>query len=1260
MKTFCHSFAAFSRVSPAACSPRYASRLHRVWSLALAFAAAAVAGGLLDTGESHWPARLAAPAIFSRPVFAGPPVAPTEALTPAEQQKHFKLPPGFEIQLVAAEPDIQKPMNLAFDARGRLWVTHSIEYPFAAADSAQSRDGLTVLSGFGSDGYARKVEKFADQLNIPIGVLPLGAGDSAIVWSIPHIWKLSDRDGDGRADQRDVLYGPFDFADTHGNQNAFRLMPDGWVYACHGFRNDSQVKLRGEGPVVLRMQSGNTYRFRPDGSAIEQTTWGQVNPFGMCFDRWGLAYNADCHSKPITQLLRGGYYESFGKPHDGLGYAPSMTAHGHDSTGIAGVEFYDATQYPPEYRDCFYVGNVITNVVHRDVPRWRGSSPWIETPVDFISCSDPWFHPVDIQLGPDGALYIADFYNSIIGHYEVDLKHPRRDRHRGRIWRVVYRGPESTRSATSATSAATATTAATAALAAAAGDLAALPPASLVERLADPNLAIRRKATLELQRRGDAAALATAARLPADSLAAPHAVWLARDAATLAARAAADQTGAAPLPPAVKTQVLAAAGELPAWERPLAEWVRHQLTDANPFVRRFAAAALARHPDVANTLPLLEAFARVDVKDEQLVHSLKIALRNQFRAPQALASLSSSSAAPLGPDKLAFVAELALAIPEPAAALWAFRQSRSVALPAASSQAVLPPLLERATQNVARWAEPAALEEIVTLAQGDFARSPALQQALLQAVVAGWKQRAAGAGPPASARRWATAVATRLLDGGHPSTAAWTALPLAAADAAASAAAAGSADTGAVGRAGANGPWGVRNRKCADGREIPVFDSIVGGESLTGVLRSAPFSVPESLSFWICGQNGLPGSAPPQRNRVQLRLVGATDAIRSATTPRNDTAQQIVWDLKIWAGKQAVLEIIDADASASYAWVGAGRFAPPVVAEPVANSTPAGSPHELALAAIELWKLDEPAPAVFALLDDPAAPPATRAAAAQAAFALDAAAVQPKLVAALAASAAPAALRIKSAELLAAGHTESSRKPILDALATAPASLQPGLALALASHRDGAEALLATIGAGKASPRLLQERAVLDRLKNAAPDRWEQRVAALTAGLPAVEERLRLAQRERLDAWQTRRGDAAHGQLLVKKHCAACHKAAGEGAMVGPQLDGVGNRGPERLLEDILDPNRNVDAAFRTTILVKNDGQVVSGLKLREEGGAIVLANNEGKEVRVAASDIDESRVSGLSLMPANFVDTLPAREMADLLEYLLSLKGRP
>ena len=380
-------------------------------------------------------------ALLPLAVTASPPVAPTEALSPAEELRKFRLPEGFAIELVAAEPDIQKPMNLAFDARGRLWVTHSIEYPFAPKDGAPHRDGITVLSDFGPDGRARKAVRFADDLNIPIGVLPLGPGDEVLVWSIPNIWKLSDTDGDGKADAREILYGPFDFVDTHGDQNSFRLGPDGWVYACHGFRNDSKVRLRGEGEVVLSMQSGNTYRFRPDGSAIEQVTWGQVNPFGMCFDALGNQFSADCHSKPVTMLLRGAYYESFGKPHDGLGYAPSMTGHDHGSTGIAGALVYDDPKgFPAEYQGNLFVGNVITNTVHRDRLGWKGSSPWVDTPEDFLVCDDWWFRPVDLQLGPDGALYIADFYNCIIGHYEVDLLHPRRDRERGRIWRVSGRG----------------------------------------------------------------------------------------------------------------------------------------------------------------------------------------------------------------------------------------------------------------------------------------------------------------------------------------------------------------------------------------------------------------------------------------------------------------------------------------------------------------------------------------------------------------------------------------------------------------------------------------------------------------------------------------------------------------------------------------------------------------------------------------------------------------------------------------------------
>ncbi|MBL9173744.1 MAG: hypothetical protein JNL10_09440, partial [Verrucomicrobiales bacterium] len=243
-------------------------------------------------------------------------VRTTEPLPPAEQQSRFRLPPGFEIQLVAAEPDIHKPMNLAFDATGRLWVTTSIEYPWAAPTNRPGRDRLMIFDDFGPDGRARKVTQFADGLNIPIGVYPFRRADghwNAVVWSIPYVWLFEDTDGDGTADRRTPIYGPFDVTrDTHGNQASFRRGFDGWLYCTHGFNNDSHVTARDGSHVDLN--SGNTYRIRLDGSRIEQHTHGQVNPFGLTWDANGNLYSSDCHSAPIYQLLSGGWYPSFGKP----------------------------------------------------------------------------------------------------------------------------------------------------------------------------------------------------------------------------------------------------------------------------------------------------------------------------------------------------------------------------------------------------------------------------------------------------------------------------------------------------------------------------------------------------------------------------------------------------------------------------------------------------------------------------------------------------------------------------------------------------------------------------------------------------------------------------------------------------------------------------------------------------------------------------------------------------------------------------------
>src|SRR5688572_25666744 len=233
-------------------------------------------------------------------------VAPTDARSPDEERKAFKLPPGFEPQLVAAHPDIQKPMNIAFDPKARLWVTDTVEYPYPAAAGKAPRDTVKILEDFDESGRARKITTFADNLNIPIGVLPLPQPGTALVYAIPNIFLMTDADGDSRADRRDVLLGTYGFKDTHGMTNSFTLGFDGWVYACHGFSNDSVV--RASDGLEVRMNSGNVYRFKPDGSRVEMHSRGQVNPFGLCFDPLGNLYSADCHSRPQYLLLRGAYY----------------------------------------------------------------------------------------------------------------------------------------------------------------------------------------------------------------------------------------------------------------------------------------------------------------------------------------------------------------------------------------------------------------------------------------------------------------------------------------------------------------------------------------------------------------------------------------------------------------------------------------------------------------------------------------------------------------------------------------------------------------------------------------------------------------------------------------------------------------------------------------------------------------------------------------------------------------------------------------
>jgi putative heme-binding domain-containing protein len=954
-----------------------------------------------------------------------PHVASTPPLSPAEQLGKFKLPPGFEIQLVAAEPDIVKPMNLSFDDRGRLFVTQSYEYPFPAKNGTP-RDTVRLLQDFGPDGKARKVTVYADGLNIPIGVS--ATIDGAVVHSIPKVWRMKGVDS---AESREIILGDHGINDTHGMLSAFTPWIDGWTYACHGFSNKSDLKTS-NGQRIL-MHSGNTWRMKPDGSALQQYTHGQVNPFGLCFDPLGNLYSADCHSKPVYALLRDGWYETFDGRHDGLGHAPGIMSHLHGSTGIAGVVYYDSDQFPPQYRDTLFIGNPITRKINTDRLERKGSTlKAIETP-DFLSCDDPWFRPVDIELAPDGSLYIADFYNCIIGHYEVPLDHPKRDKTRGRLWRVVH----------------------TAAPARPMPDLYKASPEELVKLLDDETLTVRVKATnhlVERIARPDAvrAAMDTPRRKA-------HGLWV------LERLRALDEplvrTLAADADALVRVHLLKALAERTSWtfEGPL---VREKLSDPDAYARRAAAEGLGLHPELENVKPLIALWASTSPEDTHLTYMARKSLRDQLLAPGTIARAIEAGA------DAGRLMEVAVAAPTPEAA--AFLLDRLKAGPLHVQR------LRHVLRYVAAERLGAALEQAGRLkeldARGQLNALREIQRALAER---------GSALPPEFGPLAAEAVAKAL------------------------------------------GEKGLQAEAVKLVRELKLASAY---DAVAGLLRTAS-------------------------NQDEPK-VSAVDALAALD------------------GRRACADL----------------------------------------------------PAVIA--DDRER----------------------------------AAVRLRAITALASINSAESRAALLERLKLASQSAAVAIASALAGSKEGAELLLSAIEQGKASRRLLLDTAVKTKVDAAG---GHERRKSLTADLPPEDDRVKQLIDARRAGFAKAAGDVERGRAVFMKTCAGCHKVAGQGQKIGPELDGVGLRGLERLLEDVLDPNRAVDQAFRASLIKTKDGRVVSGLVLREEGLVLVVQEAADKETRVPLADIEARVLSQLSPMPANVVEPLAEPDVYDLLTFLLSQKPK-
>ena len=366
--------------------------------------------------------------------------ATAPALSPAEAQKRFTVAAGFEVRLFAAEPDVVNPVAMTWDERGRLWVLELYEYPLGAPPGTKPRDRIKILEDTDNDGRADKVTVFADGLNLATGLL-LGNG-GVYVGQAPELLFLQDTNHDDIADTRTTLLTGFGLDDRHELLNGFIWGPDGYLYMTHGVFTHSKVKIPEASAPGIEVTAA-VARFEPRTKKFEVFADGTSNPWGVDFDRYGNAFVSACVIDHLFHMAPGGIYvRQGGTPANPYAYEllPSIVDHKHHMAAYCGICIYQGNQFPPEYRGHVLMGNIHQNAINHDRLVPNGSSFKALAEKDFLTTTDGWFRPVSEQVGPDGALWIADWYDKYPCYQNAQADPEGVDRERGRIWRVVYRG----------------------------------------------------------------------------------------------------------------------------------------------------------------------------------------------------------------------------------------------------------------------------------------------------------------------------------------------------------------------------------------------------------------------------------------------------------------------------------------------------------------------------------------------------------------------------------------------------------------------------------------------------------------------------------------------------------------------------------------------------------------------------------------------------------------------------------------------------